>query len=594
MSLLEELKRRNVLRVATAYIVSAWLIIQVVETVLPPFGFTENAFRTTVLVLAVGFIPVIVLAWVFEWTPGGVVRDDGADRPAARDRKLDRAIIVVLLLGIIYFAIDKYVVRVEPTDFYGDRSIAVLPFDNMSPDPEQVFFADGVTEEVLNLLARIRSLRVTHPSSSFAFRGHDQTEKEIAARLTVGYLLTGTVRRAGNRVRVRTQLFEGSANAIRWSKVYEREVGDVFLIQDEIAADVVRNLRLTLSEPLAHSQQVDPEALALVQRARQIYEERGGSEGQRMLPLLERALEIEPDYVRAIELTLLADWFRWGHGVLGEEERLEREAIFENRIRELDPGSSFLDAGEAWDFMWAGDYESAAPLYISSMEKGLTDVTQIRGAAFLAVRLEKLNLALRLLLFAESMDPMCLQCKENLARVLMLAGDYEAALEVSLQYMSEAEGGELQYALLLLLNGQADEAMEVLESLGGDYGPSGMLLSMEAMVKWSQGNAEGADALYQALEDDLQRSIEAEEEWLHMANIAYSTAKVAAWTNRVDRAFELLLPLAGAPFNYPRMEVGSPEFENLWGDPRWLEYKAGQGQAPERIAAIEFDPWLPE
>ena len=229
MPLIPELQRRNVIRVATAYVVVAWLIIQIAETTLPVFGFTDNAVRVVIIVLGIGLVPAIVGAWVFQLTPEGLRRDKGADETPATSnissRNLDRAIIVTLVLGLSYFALDKFLLapdraaereaevaeqaRAEAiVGFYGDRSIAVLPFENMSSDPEQEYFVDGIAEEILNLLANIRELRVISRSSAFAFRGQDLEIPEIAERLNVAHVLEGSVRKIVNTVRVTAQLIE--------------------------------------------------------------------------------------------------------------------------------------------------------------------------------------------------------------------------------------------------------------------------------------------------------------------------------------------------------------------------------------------------
>ena len=189
MTLFKELKRRNVLRIAAAYVVAAWLLIQVAETIFPLFGFDDTPARVIVTLLAIGFVPTMVLAWVFELTPEGLRKESDVDhsRPASlqSDKKLDRIIMLVLALALGYFAVDKFVLdpqreavlqaqKVEElevaraegrsealTESFGDNTIAVLPFVNMSSDPEQEFFADGLTEELLNILAKIPALRVT-------------------------------------------------------------------------------------------------------------------------------------------------------------------------------------------------------------------------------------------------------------------------------------------------------------------------------------------------------------------------------------------------------------------------------------------------
>ena len=187
MSLFRELQRRNVIRVATAYVVAAWLVVQVVETLFPVFGLSNEAIRLVVILLAIGFVPTVIGAWIFQFTPEGLRRDTGEDQPDARaTRKLDRAIIAVLVLGIAYFAFDKFVLAPERVaereaevaeqaktealmGFYGDRSIAVLPFDNLSADPEQVYFVDGAPKRSSTCwpaFATCASFRVRHRSRS--------------------------------------------------------------------------------------------------------------------------------------------------------------------------------------------------------------------------------------------------------------------------------------------------------------------------------------------------------------------------------------------------------------------------------------------
>jgi TolB-like protein len=233
MSLYAELKRRNVLRVGAAYVVTAWLIIQVVETIFPAFGFGDAAVRIATIVLAIGLVPALILAWAFELTPEGLKKDEDVDRTlpvsVKAGKRLDRMILVVLALALGYFAFDKFVLDpardaalVEEAtqqarsdalvESYGDKSIAVLPFVNMSDDAGNEYFSDGISEELLNLLARIPDLRVIARTSSFAFKGKDLTAREIARELEVAHVLEGSVRKAGDRVRITAQLIEARSD----------------------------------------------------------------------------------------------------------------------------------------------------------------------------------------------------------------------------------------------------------------------------------------------------------------------------------------------------------------------------------------------
>jgi len=267
MSLFDELKRRNVLRVATAYLVASWLIIQVAETILPAYGFGGEAIRLIISLLAIAFVPVLVFSWVFEITPEGLQRERSADerrddraRPATR---LDRVILVLLALALGYFAFDKFIIdpvrdrelaesvlgqktAEAPADVPYENSIAVLPFVNMSADPDQDYFSDGIAEELLGRLAKVPGLRVISRSSAFSFRGLDLDIPEIARRLRVAAVLEGSVRKSGERVRISAQLIDAREDIHLWSEVYDRTLGDIFSIQDDIASQVVEALKTEL------------------------------------------------------------------------------------------------------------------------------------------------------------------------------------------------------------------------------------------------------------------------------------------------------------------------------------------------------------
>ena len=239
MSFYAELKRRNVFRVAAAYAVVAWLVIQVAETIFPLFGYDETPARIVVIFLAIGYPLVLIFSWVYEFTPDGLKLERDIDRSHSiahhTGKNLDRTIIVVLSLSLAYFAIDKFILdpardesleesvaervreELDVTSSAG-TSIAVLPFVNMSDDPNTEYFADGISEEILNLLAGIKQLRVTSRTSSFAFKGEKLSVPEIATALDVDHVLEGSVRRSVNSVRITVQLINAESDAYVWSE----------------------------------------------------------------------------------------------------------------------------------------------------------------------------------------------------------------------------------------------------------------------------------------------------------------------------------------------------------------------------------------
>jgi TolB-like protein len=291
MSFIAELRRRNVLRVGAAYVAGAWLLIQVAQTLFPVFGLGDTAVRGVIVVLAIGLVPLLIFAWAFELTPEGLKRESEVDRSESitpqTGKKLDRVIMVVLALALGYFAFDKFVLAPQREEAvaeaarkegrteslvksYGDKSIAVLPFVNMSADKDQEYFSDGISEELLNLLAKIPELRVISRSSAFSYKGKDVKLAQVARELNVAHILEGSVRKAGNKIRITAQLIEARSDTHLWSETWDRNLDDIFAIQDEISAAVVARLRVTLLDQPPRPRELDPEAYALYLQARHL------------------------------------------------------------------------------------------------------------------------------------------------------------------------------------------------------------------------------------------------------------------------------------------------------------------------------------
>ncbi len=250
-----ELQRRHVGRVAGVYAVAGWVIIQVVATVFPLLSLPDSAARVLVVLVVVGFPLALAGAWVFDLTPSGLQRTeplpDNAPIPALSTQHYGRAVAffgVGILVALVAFAALSRV-RGEHTATVGAagiRSIAVLPFVDMSEKQDQGYFTDGISEELLNRLAQIQDMKVPARTSSFAFRGRNVGISEIGRLLKVQAVLEGSVRRDGNKVRVTARLIDANTEAELWDHVYDREISSIFAIQDEIANDIVTELRLQI------------------------------------------------------------------------------------------------------------------------------------------------------------------------------------------------------------------------------------------------------------------------------------------------------------------------------------------------------------
>ena len=268
MSFFEELKRRNVFRVGIAYAVSSWVLLQVVDLVLENIEAPPLVMKIFMLALAIGFPIALIFAWAFEMTPEGVKLEKHVDRSQSithvTAQKMNRNIIIALVIAVVLLLVDKFtpeketdvapataqVASVEtPAQQSEDRekSIAVLPFVDMSADGDQAYFADGISEEILNVLVKTHTLKVAGRTSSFQFRGRNEDLRTIGEQLGVENILEGSIRKANNRVRITAQLVKASDGFHLWSETYDRELTDIFAIQDEIARAITDALAIELN-----------------------------------------------------------------------------------------------------------------------------------------------------------------------------------------------------------------------------------------------------------------------------------------------------------------------------------------------------------
>ena len=350
-----ELRRRNVFRIAVAYAIVAWLLIEMSATVFPALKLPEWTVTFVTVFILISFPIILIGAWAFEVTPDGLkrTREVPLEHSITRitGRKFDFAIIGLLATAIVFLVVDNYVLRDEPAPVASEqtgrasqpvaRSIAVLPFVNMSSDPEQEFFSDGLSEEILNLLAKIPALKVIARTSSFSFKGQNEDVRNIGEALGVNTVLEGSVRKSGHEIRITAQLIDVSDGAHIWSETYNRTLNDIFAVQDDVAAAIIDALKIHVgANPTRGRPTENAEAYSLFLKARAAM---NLADAYHAVELSLKAIELDPQFAEAHELLAYGYWLQAGYTM---DAKSSQKAMFDaaSRALTINPGLYFARA----------------------------------------------------------------------------------------------------------------------------------------------------------------------------------------------------------------------------------------------------------
>ena len=452
MSLVTELKRRNVLRVVAAYLVVGWLLTEVLTAILPTLGAPEWTARAVILLFAFGFIPTVVLSWVYELTPEGIKREQDIDRDGDVERtslrKLDYVTIGAIFLIVVFAAF--FSANQDPDDYVSqstevsNESVAVLPFVNMSKDEDNEYFSDGLTETLLHMLAQVPDLKVAARTSSFAFKGKNIDIREIAESLQVAHVLEGSVQQVGDRVRVTAQLIRAADGYHVWSANYDRTMDDIFKIQDEIAIKVGSALSASLLGPgsarqLAGVDTESPDAYDMYLQAlkeRSTFSFGGLQAGEQLLKgalmidagFLEAKIELASNYLQQFETGLMSydDAFAQVQALTGQVLAVRPDDVAARSLQ------LFLDANPQ---------------------------TRIGGAEVIADAIQQLGQIVR-------ENPSEYSARIMLTRLLQNQGEFERALALQLEVLEgDPFNARVHYEVgsLYLHLGKLDEARDALQ-----------------------------------------------------------------------------------------------------------------------------------
>jgi TolB-like protein/tetratricopeptide (TPR) repeat protein len=592
MSFFEELKRRNVVRVGIAYSVFAWVLLQLFDVIgeileLPAWG-----GKMILAALVLGLPLALVFAWVYEMTPEGIKLEKEIDRSQSitrsTGRKLDRVVILVMAVALVYFIWDKFgtgletaatatvapanvpsAAEPEPSPTVTTRSIAVLPFVDMSPAKDQEYLSDGIAEELLNLLVKIPGLQVAARTSSFSFKGKDFKIADVARELHVSNVLEGSVRKSGNRVRITVQLIQADSGFHLYSETFDRTLEDVFGIQDEISTAVVEALKIQLLGSVPKSIEADPAAYALYLQGRYFFERRTREDWEKAARAYEQALQIDPDYAAAWAGLSRVYAYQAGaaHIDLHPGYVLARQAA--QKALALNPAlpESYLAQATiqmSYDWDWAG--AEASLRRALELTPGQADAVTEMG--LLQRYLGDLEQAVALERRAVELDPLSLRGLHALGMALIYAGQLDEAEQVYQRLLtlnSEMPTANQARARVLQLQGRPQEALAIAEQETDPFWREyGKLIAYYAL-----GRADEADARLPVFIEQNQH------------DSAFQIAQIYGFRGDDDKVFEWLdRAYAQRDGGLPEM-MFDPYLRRFWGDPRWDEIikKAGLYEA---------------
>jgi len=505
LSFFAELKRRNVFRVAAAYIIIGWLIMQAGDTLAPALLLPDWINSALAFFLILGFPLALFFAWAFEMTPEGIKKEKEIDRSQSitqvTGQKLNYTIIALLALTLVFFAYDKFLVQPQdavvsspipdksaeaPAD--GNQTIAVLPFVNMSEDSSNEYFSDGLTEELLNILAKVKELRVAGRTSSFAFKGKDEDLRLIGEKLSVNTILEGSVRKDDrrNRVRITAQLISVKDGYHLWSETYDRQLDDIFAIQEEIAHEVAKALRITLlGEDEARMEQTvstEINAYDSYLKGLQGLNDGGFVSLDRAVTQFQQTLALDPAYTPA-KIGLVTAWIRMANtGAISRQQALARGLPILEQVIAEQPHNSDALIQMAVFRVFEGNEEAAEKEFITALDENPRNASGLKQYGRFLFNKGRIEQGMELIAAAVEIEPYSApvlweQCQTN--AYLQNVEISLAACERIKEIVPESPSGWYGWALAYMYSGDiARGAKGYAEAIKRDPGDFEMIAAM--------------------------------------------------------------------------------------------------------------------
>jgi TolB-like protein len=488
---------------------------------------------------------------------------------------------VFLVIGAIIAATFYFSRRsVQSGAAVTDKSIAVLPFVNMSEDKANEYFSDGISEELLNLLTKVPHLQVAARTSSFSFKGKQVEIPEIARQLHVANVIEGSVRKSGDQLRITAQLVRAAEGYHLWSETYDRKLDDIFKIQDEIAGEVVKQLRVTLLGAAPTVRQTDPKAYALYLQARQLGRQNTPEAYTQSDALYRQVLEIDPRYAAAWHALGMNFTNEANAGLLPNSDGYARAREADEKALAIDPNYATAYASLGLIAATNNDFVSAAKHLERALALDPSDTEVLSNSADFLSNLGRLQEAVALEEAVVRRDPVNVTSLVDLGGYQLFAGQFDAAiasLRTVLSLSPGYGGAHYQICVAMLLKGDAPAALAEIEQEKGDvYRLVGLPMAYHALGRKAKSDSALATLIAKFEKDS-----------------SYNIAHVYAFRGEADKAFEWLDK--AVQYQDPGLSQIAVEklFDNIHSDPRWLPFLRKLGRAPEQLAKIHFKVTLP-
>ncbi|MCO4821111.1 MAG: tetratricopeptide repeat protein [Flavobacteriaceae bacterium] len=567
-----ELKRRNVIKSALAYVMVSWVVIQVMSIILPTIEAPSYVMKLLLVILIIGFPLWIVFAWVYEITPDGIKKTLSVNREESltpeTSNRLNKIIIVALGIAIALLSINllknNKLNGVSNSEDTADvisiegKSIAVLAFADMSKDKDQEYFSDGISEEILNLLAKVPDLKVISRTSSFSFKNKEVTTNEIGTALNVNHVLEGSIRKSGSTFRITAKLIDVTNGSEIWSETYDRPMNDIFKIQDEIASNVSEQLQLRILGEIKVIRSPKTEAYNLYLKARHLVNQNTKKTSISAEKAIKEALDIDPEYADA--WCLLASIYHmemYNFSLISYKEGIPLGIEAAKKAVELDPnsGNNYMTLSSLQELNW--DFEESAKNRDKALE--LEPFNAIILGTVALMTFGDIQKSIELLKRSIEIDPLVYVNFYNLGNAYARIGEIdkaEEAYETFMIYYPNSQIIHYMMAQVRIAQGRNDDALKEIEQEKHEF----FSLYGLNFVYHALGNAKRSDEL---LEEFIIKYSETDP--ANLADLYAFRGDKEASFKYLNKALEIKDPVLLEALAFPSFKI-------MYDDPRWGEF----------------------